>query len=156
MIWGSKQKGDEGFVDYGSKSGQVVSNMSQLDQDKYGPILELEQAFYGIGDSDAPLDWRLNYADGGWIPFETDENGVDLTPPSAEGSPYHEMMDKLKESEEERESYWSNEDGIGENAIENREDYKEYEKGWEEFLNYHKKIIRHLHYFLLDTKNDQL
>ncbi len=86
------------------------------------------------------MDWRFNYASGGWIPFETDENGVDITPPSAEGSPYHEMMDKIKESEEERESYWSNEDGPGENALENREDYKEYEKGREEFLNYHKKI----------------
>ena len=138
ILSGTKYKGDEGFVDYGSRSGSVLSNMSQLEQNRYGPVLELQQSFYGIRDSDAPSDYRFNYASGREIVKKTGEL---ITPSSAEGSPYHEMMDKIKEAEEERLSYytgWGDKvDLPGENALENREDYKEYEKANEEFLNFH-------------------
>ena len=48
ILSGTKYKGDEGFVDYGNYSHLVLSNMSQLDQNRYGPVLELQQSFYGL------------------------------------------------------------------------------------------------------------
>ena len=131
ILSGTKYKGDEGFVDYGIKSGQVLSNMSQLDQNRYGPVLELLQSFYGLRDSDAPSDWRFNYAYGRDI-----VNGEFVTPPSAEGSPYHTIYDEYETASKETDTYYDD----GENALENREDYKEYEKAKDDFLNFNKKI----------------
>jgi len=98
ILSGTKYKGDEGFVDYGSKSGSVLSNMSQLDQNRYGPVLELQQSFYGIRDSDAPSDYRWNYAYGSGY-------GYVVAPPSAEGSPYHTKQEEYVASRKGWESY---------------------------------------------------